>query len=146
MASVLIAESGSTKTDWHLDGATKKPLRVKTSGINPYLQTSFEINAVLSHELNLKKYQPDELYFYGAGAGTPEKQSELKQILKAFFGSRKVEVKSDLMAACRGLSGKEKGVVAILGTGSNSCYFDGKAIKTRMPSLGYVAGDGTIEV
>lgn len=141
MASVLIAESGSTKTDWHLEGAAPKPLRAKTSGINPYLQTSFEINALLSHELKLKKYKPDEIYFYGAGAGTTEKQNELKQILKAFFGSKKVEVKSDLMAACRGLSGKGKGVVAILGTGSNSCYYDGKTIKASMPSLGYVAGD-----
>jgi len=141
MASVLIAESGSTKTDWYLAGATKKPLHAKTSGINPYLQTSFEINALLSHELQLKKYKPEQVYFYGAGAGTPEKQEELKQILKAFFGSKKVEVKSDLMAACRGLSGNKKGVVAILGTGSNSCYYDGKTIKSRMPSLGYVAGD-----
>jgi len=141
MASILIAESGSTKTDWCLIGATQKPKFVKTSGINPYLQTSFEINALLSHELNLKKHKPEQVFFYGAGAGSTEKQKELKTILRSFFGTRKVEVHSDMVAAARGLCGKEKGVVAILGTGSNSCFYDGKAIKSKTASLGYVAGD-----
>lgn len=141
MASILIAESGSTKTDWCLIGATKRPLNVKTSGINPYLQTSFEINALLSHELNLKKHKPEQVFFYGAGAGSVEKQQELKAILKAFFGTRKVEVHSDIMAAARGLCGKEKGIIAILGTGSNSCFYDGKTMKSKTASLGYVVGD-----
>lgn len=141
MATILIAESGSTKTDWCLVGATKKPLYAQTSGINPYLQTAAEIDAVISKELKLKKYTPDQIYYYGAGAGTVEKQNELKGILKKCFGIKNVEVKSDMMAAARGLCGSDKGVVAILGTGSNSCYYDGKTMKTQMPSLGYVVGD-----
>lgn len=140
MASVLIAESGSTKTDWCLVRPGQKPFMAKTPGINPYLQTAAEINQLLHTELKLE-YKPEQLFFYGAGAGNTEKQAELKKILEAFFEIKKVEVKSDLMAACRGLCGREKGVVAILGTGSNSCYYDGKSIKSSMPSLGYVAGD-----
>lgn len=142
MASILIAESGSTKTDWCLTGATKKPLHFKTEGINPYLQTAEETQHMLATQLKkLAKYEIDAVRFYGAGAGTPEKQNEVKKILKAFFKIKDIDVKSDLMAAARGMCGSNKGVVAILGTGSNSCYYDGKTIKSRMPSLGYVAGD-----
>lgn len=141
MASILIAESGSTKTDWCLIGATKKPVFAKTSGINPHLQTPDEISALLSKELKLQKYKPEELYFYGAGAGSIVKQKELKKILQVAFSIKKVEVQGDMIAAARGLCQHEKGVVAILGTGSNSCYFDGKKMKAGMPSLGYIAGD-----
>ncbi len=141
MPTILIAESGSTKTDWVLLGATKRPIKYKTSGINPYLQTSFEINALLSHELKLKKYQPEQVFFYGAGINDKKKTNELKGILQSFFGTKKVEVKSDMVAAARGLCHNEKGVVAILGTGSNSCYFNGKTIKSQNPSLGYILGD-----
>lgn len=141
MASILIAESGSTKTDWYLAREDKKPITVKTSGINPYLQTSFDINSLLSHELKLKKYKPDEIYFYGAGAGTKENQEELASILQAFFRPRKIEVHGDMMAAARSMCAKEKGIVCILGTGSNSCYYDGKTMKSQVASLGYIAGD-----
>lgn len=141
MPSILIAESGSTKTDWCLVGATKKPIHYKTSGINPYLQSPEEIKQLLERKLNLKKHQPEELYFYGAGAGSKVKQNELKMILKDHFKIKKVDAKGDILAAARGLCGNDKGVVAILGTGSNSCYYDGKSAKTQMPSLGYIVGD-----
>lgn len=141
MASILIAESGSTKTDWYLSGITKKPYRLKTGGINPYLQTPQEIEHMLAGAFKKGKYNPDEIYFYGAGAGTAEKQAELKKVLARYFGTKKVEVKSDLTAAARGMCGTSKGVVAILGTGSNSGYYDGKAVKNSMPSLGYIVGD-----
>lgn len=141
MPSILIAESGSTKTDWCLAGTGKKPVFLKTSGINPYLQKPGEINALLSQELDLGRHRPEALYFYGAGAGSADNQKLLKKIFKDFFGMKKIEVKSDLTAAARGLCGNEKGVVAILGTGSNSCFYDGRIIKKQMPSLGFIAGD-----
>lgn len=141
MSSILIAESGSTKTDWCLVGATKRPIYYKTSGINPYLQSAEEITKLLADELKLKKHQPDEFYYYGAGAGTTVKQKELKAVFKAHFDIKKIEVNGDILAAARGLCGNEKGVVAILGTGSNSCYYDGLKAKTQMPSLGFIAGD-----
>ncbi|MCB0698833.1 MAG: hypothetical protein KDC11_03255 [Chitinophagaceae bacterium] len=135
MSSILIAESGSTKTDWCLAGATKRPLYYKTSGINPYLQSEGEIIAVLENELKLHKHKPEQLYYYGAGAGSKQKQTELKKVLANYFGIKSVEVNSDMLAAARAMCGHDKGVVAILGTGSNSCYYDGKKAKTQSPSL-----------
>lgn len=143
MPSVLLAESGSTKTDWCLLRKGKKPVHLKTSGINPHLQSQQEIEQLLSRELDWKqgKHETDGICFYGAGAGSAVKQKELGRILQSFFGVRNIEVHGDMMAAARALCGDKKGIVAILGTGSNSCYYNGKAIKEQQPSLGFIAGD-----
>jgi len=143
MASYLIAESGSTKTDWCLLRKGTKPVYFKTQGINPYIQDTETIATMLREELpwGPKKHQPDAISYYGAGAHAPEKQAMLTDLLKKHFGIKKVTVQSDLMAAAQSLCGNKKGVVAILGTGSSSCYYDGKKIKEQQPSLGYIAGD-----
>lgn len=141
MASILIAESGSTKTDWYYtDKDGTNAVHVKTTGINPFLQTGEDIKAVVNNELQLVA-QPEQVFFYGAGAGSDEKQVELQKILAACFPSSKVDVHGDMMAAARGLCGSEQGVVAILGTGSNSCYYDGVTMKSHATSLGYIVGD-----
>ena len=141
--SYLIADSGSTKTDWCLIRNNKKPAHFTTQGINPFLQSAGSITEMLKNELPLSmlKSEPKSICYYGAGAATPEKQEVMQGILKAHFGINKVEVQGDMMAAARALCGDEKGVVCILGTGSSSCYYDGKKIKDRQPSLGYIAGD-----
>jgi N-acetylglucosamine kinase-like BadF-type ATPase len=141
--SLLIAESGSTKTDWCLVREGTKTKQLQTEGINPYLQNREEMLAVLGQGLGkwLKKEQPEAVFFYGAGLGTTARQKEVKEVLKTFFGIKQVDTESDLMAAARGLCGDQKGIVCILGTGSNSCYYNGKHIKDRKVSLGYVAGD-----
>ncbi len=143
MASYLVAESGSTKTDWCLLRKGSKPVYFKTQGINPYLQTSEAITSMLQAELPwpAKKHKPDTISYYGAGAASPEKQAMLADILKKHFGTTKIKVQSDLMAASQALCGDKKGIVCILGTGSSSCYYDGKKIKEQQPSLGYLAGD-----
>lgn len=143
MSSLLLAESGSTKTDWCLLNHQQEPLHFKTSGINPYLQTREEINHVLSEQLKWdhEKYKADAIYFYGAGAGSAEKQKEVSEILCAFFQVDKAEVQGDMMAAARAMCGSESGIVSILGTGSNSCYYNGKTIKEQQASLGFIAGD-----
>ncbi len=143
MSTILIAESGSTKTDWSLIKKGGRTTNYTTGGINPYLQTDEQILDLLDQELNWpkKKAMPDKVMFYGAGAGTPEKQKELKKILKQYFKDSKIDVYGDMMGAARGLCGSEKGIVCILGTGSNSCYYDGKKIKDRKASLGFIAGD-----
>lgn len=141
MSIKLIAESGSTKTDWCLVGATKKNIKYKTSGINPYLQTEEDIINLLENELKLSKYTPDSIHFYGAGLSSDQKQNWLKKIFKKHFKVNKIEVNSDMLAAARGLCNKDKGIVVILGTGSNTCYFNGKTFRTAVPSLGYIAGD-----
>ncbi|MEI8280450.1 MAG: N-acetylglucosamine kinase [Bacteroidota bacterium] len=143
MPSLLLAESGSTKTDWCLLKKNGKPIHFKTSGINPYIQKPEEIEAVLKTELKWdpKKHSADAIYYYGAGASHTTKQKEVAGVLKKFFGIKKVEVQSDMMAAARSLCGNQKGMVSILGTGSNSCYYNGKTIAEQHPSLGYIAGD-----
>jgi N-acetylglucosamine kinase-like BadF-type ATPase len=143
MASLLLVESGSTKTDWCLVKKTGKPVHFKTSGINPYLQSSEAIISLLEDELNWdpSKHSADSIVFYGAGAGMLEHQQKLEYILKQFFGIRKIEVQGDMMAAARAMCGDNKGIVCILGTGSNSCYYNGKRIAEQQSSLGYIAGD-----
>ena len=141
--SLLLAESGSTKTDWCLLRPDSRVVRFKTAGINPYLQTPQAISHMLSEELswNKSKYQADAITFYGAGAGNTANQKIVQDALQHFFGVEKIGVQSDMMAAAHALCGDDKGVVCILGTGSNSCYYDGKKITQQRASLGYVAGD-----
>lgn len=143
MPSFLVADSGSTKTDWCLLKKGRKPARFFTQGINPYLMSKEAIIEMLRNELpwDNAKYKADHLVYFGAGAANPEKQVFLHDILKRHFGVKKTEVQGDMMAAARALCGAEKGVVCILGTGSASCYYNGKAIKEQKPSLGYIAGD-----
>jgi N-acetylglucosamine kinase-like BadF-type ATPase len=143
MASFLVADSGSTKTDWCLLKKGKKPVHFSTQGINPYLMSSDAIATMLQQELpwDNKVHKADHLFYFGAGAANPEKQVFLHDLFKRHFGIKKIDVQGDMMAAAISLCGKEKGVVCILGTGSASCYYNGKIIKEQSPSLGYIAGD-----
>jgi N-acetylglucosamine kinase-like BadF-type ATPase len=143
MSDLLIAESGSTKTDWRLLQSSGKPVKFHTSGINPRLQTSEDILEMLGRELkwNPKKQPVKAIAFYGAGVGTPDIQKEVSTTLQQFFNIKKIDVQSDIIGAARGLCGASKGIVSIIGTGSNSCYYNGKAIKEQQVSLGFIAGD-----
>jgi len=141
--SYLIADSGSTKTEWCLVSNKKKPVYFNTSGINPYLQSREDILLTLEKEfdkLQLKKL-PKSIFFYGAGAASKQNQQILKGILKDFFTVDDIEVAGDMLGAARGVCNQNAGIVCILGTGSASCYYDGEKIKNRQPSLGYIAGD-----
>lgn len=143
MQSLLLVESGSTKTDWCLLRKGKKTVSVKTNGINPHLQKTADIQQLLETELawNLEKYPVDAVAYYGAGASSITKQKELTDILRSYFGTKNIDVQCDMMAAARAMCGDDKGIVCILGTGSNSCYYNGKKIQERQASLGYIAGD-----
>ena len=138
----MIADSGSTKCEWCLlyDGKKKK---VDTQGISPYFLDAAGIGRVMSQELvpALKKWEVDEVYYYGTGCKDPENQKIVKKAIRGIFRGAKVNVTHDLMGAAVALCGLEKGVACILGTGSNSCYFDGKKIVKNSPGLGYVLGD-----
>ena len=143
MPSFLVADSGSTKTDWCLLRKGKKPVRFFTQGINPYLQGEAVIREMLANELpwDNGKYKATQLAYFGAGARNAEKQVFLHRILSDHFGIASVEVNPDMLAAARALCGAEKGIVCILGTGSGSCYYNGSVIEDEKPSLGYIAGD-----
>lgn len=144
MALILIADAGSSKTDWVLaDENGNVRMRHCTRGINAALINDHEIKEILSE---LKKHFPDnckidEIYFYGAGCATPVICGGLSNLLKEVLESRHAEVNSDLLAAARSLCGDRPGIACILGTGSNSCYYDGEKIEDNVPSLGFILGD-----
>ncbi len=141
--SVLIADSGSTKTDWSFLEKGAAPIHFTTKGINPYLESGDSILKMLGDELptSIIEKAPDAISYYGAGASSKEKQALLKKLLQKHFKITDVEVQGDLLAAARALCGDDSGVVCILGTGSSACFYDGKKVKENHPSLGYLVGD-----
>jgi len=139
---LLVADSGSTKTDWCLVSKGKKK-NFSTQGINPYFLEPEAIVEILQQEIPAaaKKVKVDEVHFYGAGLGEVVMQKKMATTLRAFFKTKKVTCNSDMLAAARATCSNQKGIVCILGTGSNTCYFDGKKMAFKTPSLGYVLGD-----
>ena len=140
---MLIADSGSTKTDWCviLDNTPIK--RIGTKGLNPFFQSEEEIQQELTHSLlpQLPEGTIDSVYFYGAGC-TPEKAPTLRRaIADSIPVVGNIKAYSDMLAAARGLCGREAGITCILGTGSNSCFYDGKEIVNHISPLGFILGD-----
>ena len=116
---------------------------INTQGISPYFLDGRQIRMLLEKELvpGLGGISVDEIYYYGTGCNNPANKKMVKQAIGLVFPSSGVNVDHDLMGAARALCGKNKGIACILGTGSNSCYFDGKKIIKNSPGLGYVLGD-----
>lgn len=139
---ILIADSGSTKTNWALLDGEKLILEKHTEGINPFFRNSNDIFAELSEHLvpeipaGLKN-----LHFYGAGITNSEKGTKVRSILEGLFPGVFIETFSDLLAAARATCGNNAGIACILGTGSNSCLFDGEKIVEQISPLGFVLGD-----
>ena len=137
----LIVDIGGTKGRWFvLD--KKNQISFKSDGFNPFtskidvlsgilvsLKSSFDFDSILN------------IHYYGAGISSENKKSEVRKVLKRFFTKSDVEINSDLLGSCRALCNDKSGVVGILGTGSNSCYYDGNNIKSKIKSLGYLLGD-----
>lgn len=137
---ILIADSGSTKTAWTLVENSDKV--IKTDGINPVFMDSDAIENTLRTQLLPQLQQTiTEVYFYGAGCASAEKNDIVKQALQAVFGDIKMEIASDLLAAARGLCWHQSGIACIMGTGSNSCLYDGDNISWNVPALGFILGD-----
>lgn len=138
----LIADSGATKAEWCLLTNSKKKT-VFTQGISPYFLNTGQIAGLLKKELfpALKKSKIEEIHYYGTGCANPANARSVKKAIQLVFANAKVSVSHDLMGAARALCGRKKGIACILGTGSNSCYYDGKKIVKNSPGLGYVLGD-----
>ena len=143
--AILIADSGSTKTDWvcfSQSGDTAK-IEVQTVGLNPFHMSDNEIRQALNQELlpALGGTQIDSVYFYGSGV-RPEVEGRVQGLLSETFSqANTIEAHSDLLGACRALCGDNEGVVCILGTGANSCVYSGNKIVHNTPALGYIIGD-----
>jgi glucosamine kinase len=139
---ILVGESGSTKTSWRLIFPDRVVMLVNTSGVNPVLMSGDEIESVIRPILaELHSVIPDVVYFYGAGCGSDKVRMDMAYALYNVFESESVVVESDLMGACLALCGASPGIVGILGTGSNSCYWGGNDILEQTPSLGFILGD-----
>lgn len=138
----LIADSGATKAEWSLL-TNGKQKTILTQGISPYFLNKDQVVDVLLKELkpDLQNVRVDEVYYYGTGCANPDNAKLMKKAIKQVFPEANIEVNHDLLAAARALCGVEKGIACILGTGSNSCYYNGKRIVSNSPGLGYVLGD-----
>lgn len=155
---ILIADSGSTKTDWAIVTASHQPVVLTTQGINPIHQSREQIVQIIREEFmgrmgshpDVQKLRsssiltpdfPYAVYFYGSGV-RPEMEQLMSSLLCELFPQASVvEAHSDLLGAARALCGRKEGIACILGTGANSCLYDGNGIVQHTPALGYILGD-----
>ncbi len=142
MSVKLIADSGATKCEWCLITNGKKKT-ILTQGISPYFLDEAQIITILNKSLipKLKEVVIEEVFFYGTGLSNANNALIVKKALKSLFKKAKIQIETDLTAAARALCGKKKGIACILGTGSNSCYYDGKKMQKNSPGIGYILGD-----
>jgi glucosamine kinase len=140
--AILIADSGATKCEWCLINKGRKKI-IFTQGISPYFLNSEGVQLILQNELlpAIKKYTVEAIYYYGTGCGNPANVKMIKRAIAKIFAGATITVESDMTAAARALCGHQKGIACILGTGSNSCFFNGKKILKNSPGLGYILGD-----
>ena len=141
---ILIADGGSTKADWiALNNDKNEEFRARTLGLNPAVVPEKELHNRIINMFQLINIKQDvtEIHFYGAGCGTPKPIEILKNVLESIFINAKIYIAEDMLAAVYAATGKEPAVVCILGTGSNSCFFNGTDMEMLTPSLGYILMD-----
>ncbi len=140
----LLADSGSTKTDWCVVQDGNILQRIPTRGTNPFFQTEAEIEAEIVSALlpELSQTSFDAVFFYGAGCAFADKIGVVQRAISRHLAVKnEISVHSDMLAAARGLCGTKAGIACILGTGSNTCFYDGKEIAANVSPLGYILGD-----
>lgn len=140
--SILIADSGATKTEWSLK-TNGEVTKISTEGLNPYYHTRGSIQNVVINSLKPKvsSKEVDSIYFYGAGCDSGEKKKVVQDALQAGFDKASIYIHHDLLGAARACFFNEPGIACILGTGSNSCLYDGEKIVEHIPSLAFTLGD-----
>jgi glucosamine kinase len=139
---ILVAESGSTKTQWCAVHPERIQMLENTPGINPLFLTSDEIEGIIrpvSGEIDTTLL--DAVYFFGAGCTSVSSKEKIGKAIFSVFEPTEIIVDSDLIAACLSLAGDKPAIIGILGTGSNSCVWNGTEIEDRIPSLGFILGD-----
>ena len=140
---ILIADSGSTKTDWAVVDDGRMVTSMATQGINPFHQDTDNIAAVIETELlpKMGDIYPEEIYFYGSGCREDKVEMMCSILGKTFPHCMRIEAQGDLLAAARAVCGANEGIACIMGTGANSCLYDGKRVVENTPPLGYILGD-----
>ncbi|MGN8068086.1 BadF/BadG/BcrA/BcrD ATPase family protein [Mucilaginibacter sp. 22184] len=141
---ILVADSGSSKTDWLLSIPQQEPISFKTAGLNPYFLTEKEIAKIIQDQApDMVAYANDiaEIYFFGAGCSSPDRHEIVSNAISQLFTKAFVSVDSDLLGCAYATCGHEKGICCVMGTGSNISYFDGENIHDGQHGLGFVLGD-----
>jgi N-acetylglucosamine kinase-like BadF-type ATPase len=138
----LIADSGSTKTEWCLLHGNRKTI-INSQGMSPYFINGQQMEAIITQEVlpNIKKTGVEEIFYYGTGCINPANIKMVKKALRNIFPGAIIRIETDVDGAAKALCGKEKGIACILGTGSSSCYYNGNKIVKNNPGLGYILGD-----
>ncbi len=138
---ILIADSGGSKTDWRVIDKNGIVDQARTSGLNPFYKSREAIaQEIESLQSNISN-EIDHIYFYGAGCSTEHNCNVITNTLSPLFPKATISVDHDLIGAARALCNREPGIACILGTGANSCLYDGNSITNNIPSLGYILGD-----
>lgn len=139
----LIAESGGTKTQWCAVSAETESEIISTAGLNPNFVSEDEFRRILSSEVLPALNYPaiSEVWFYGAGCAGKAMEDKVRNAIRKVLPDSDINVNSDLTGAARGLLGNKKGYICMIGTGSNSGYYDGKTITANVPPLGFILGD-----
>ncbi|MFD1256372.1 N-acetylglucosamine kinase [Mucilaginibacter terrae] len=141
---ILVADSGSSKTDWVLASDKQKPVKFSTAGLNPYFLTEKEIVKIIQDQAPVMvNHFPliEEIYFFGAGCSSPDRREIVSNALSLIFPRAFVSVDSDLLGSAYATCGQHKGLICVLGTGSNISFFNGEDVGTGKHGLGYILGD-----
>jgi len=140
---ILVVDSGSTKADWRLINDGQSIASFQTSGLNPYFVSIEDIKRDILHTIppTFDRNEISKIFFFGAGCATLERKALIKSALLFLFPLSDIEIETDMIGTSKALFNSEKGIAVILGTGSNSCLWNGEAIVSNSPSLGYILGD-----
>ena len=142
---ILIADSGGSKTSWRLINENGDISQFETEGMNPMQKDKSVLDSILRYQLlPVFGHEPEDvgaIFFYGTGCLKGEPSTKMKTALGKVFSRAEIEVEDDMLAVARGVCGSTPGIACILGTGSNSCLYDGAVITSKVPALGYILGD-----
>lgn len=138
---ILIADSGFTKTDWRIVDEQGTISQARTAGINPYYQTEAEMLKEIQSLHSQAPDRIDQIYYYGTGCSSRTNRDKIAGLLARYYPHAEIDVNHDLLAAARSLCGDQPGIACILGTGTNSCLYDGQKITANVPSLGWAIAD-----
>ncbi len=140
---LLVADSGSSKTDWMLSMPDNTSLEIHSAGINPYFLNEKDMVRILHQAKDFDAYADDvsEIYFFGAGCSSPDKRELVSNALSERFKNAYISVESDLLGSAYATCGNHKGFSCVLGTGSNISFFNGESVAENKHGLGFILGD-----
>lgn len=140
---ILVADSGSSKTDWIVNTEDEQVIQFSTKGINPFFINEKEIARIFSQDAAIKKYaeQATEVYFFGEGCTTPDKREQVSNGLSTVFRNAFVNVENDAIGSAYATCGDDSGFTCVLGTGSNIAFYNGSEVEYGRHGLGFIIGD-----